>query len=184
MGLKEKIDYVLNDPACAVSVLFNKMRLGWLGVEHGSHLRLEGRVDIPCPRGVRLGHHVSLGRDVRLGGFPEGRVAIGDHSYIGRYSIILSRQSVEIGSDVIIAPYAYITDVSHGIARGELIRLQTYESRPVQIGSDVWFGVGVTVLPGVQIGEGAVIGARAVVTHDIPSGAVAVGVPARVIRYR
>lgn len=81
-------------------------------------------------------------------------------------------------------PFSYITDVNHGTAAGSLIRLQPYESRPVHIGSDVWFGVGVTVLPGVTVGDGAVLGARAVVTKDVPAGAIAVGSPARIIRYR
>ena len=55
---------------------------------------------------------------------------------------------------------------------------------PIRVGDDVWFGVGAIVLSGVTIGDGAVIGAGAVVTSDVPENAVAVGVPARVIRLR
>jgi acetyltransferase-like isoleucine patch superfamily enzyme len=58
------------------------------------------------------------------------------------------------------------------------------ESKPVVIGNDVYIGMGVTVLDGVSIADGAVIGAGAVVTADIPPYAIAVGVPATVIRYR
>jgi len=64
------------------------------------------------------------------------------------------------------------------------MREQPVESKPVVIGADVWIGAGASVLPGVTIGDGAVIGARAVVTKDIPPNAIAVGIPAKVIRYR
>lgn len=55
---------------------------------------------------------------------------------------------------------------------------------PVVIGNDVWLAEGVRILTGVTIGDGAVIGTRSVVTHDIPPYAIAAGVPAKVIRYR
>jgi len=58
------------------------------------------------------------------------------------------------------------------------------ESHRCRIGHDVWIGHGVVVLPGVSIGNGAVIGAGAVVSRDIPAYAIAVGVPARVVKYR
>ena len=57
-------------------------------------------------------------------------------------------------------------------------------SKKTEIGSDVWIGEGVCILSGVKIGDGAIIGAHAVVTHDIPAYAIVAGCPARVIRYR
>ena len=53
---------------------------------------------------------------------------------------------------------------------------------PIHIGSDVWFGARVTVVPGITIGDGAIIGAGSVVTKDVPARTVVAGVPARVIR--
>lgn len=58
------------------------------------------------------------------------------------------------------------------------------KNRPVVIGNDVWVGINVTILPSVEIGDGAVIGAGAVVTKSVPDYAIVVGAPARVIRYR
>ena len=55
-------------------------------------------------------------------------------------------------------------------------------ARPIQVGNSVWFGAGVTVLPGVTIGDNVVIGAGSIVTKDIPSNVVAVGNPCRVLR--
>jgi acetyltransferase-like isoleucine patch superfamily enzyme len=57
-------------------------------------------------------------------------------------------------------------------------------SRPVTIGNNVWMGVGATVLPGLSVGDGAIIGARALATRDVPPGAVVVGVPGRIVRFR
>jgi acetyltransferase-like isoleucine patch superfamily enzyme len=54
----------------------------------------------------------------------------------------------------------------------------------VRIGNNVWVGAGCSILPGVTIADGAVIGARSVVTHDVPPNAIVTGVPAKIIRYR
>ena len=62
--------------------------------------------------------------------------------------------------------------------------MQDSVTAPVRIGRDVWIGANVVIMSGVTIGEGAVVGAGAVVSRDIPAWAVAVGVPAKVLRYR
>jgi acetyltransferase-like isoleucine patch superfamily enzyme len=74
---------------------------------------------------------------------------------------------------------------NHGVAPDKPIRQQPLESKgDIIIEDEAWLGVGVTVLDGVRIGKGAVVGAGSVVTKDIPEGAIAFGVPARVIRMR
>lgn len=83
-----------------------------------------------------------------------------------------------IGSDV------QIIDHGHGMRRDTSIRLQKAEIGTVEIGNDVWIGAGAKILVNVKIGNGAVIGANAVVTSDIPEYAIAVGSPARVVKYR
>jgi acetyltransferase-like isoleucine patch superfamily enzyme len=157
----------------------------WLeGVTFGKHLIAEAGVDVLCGTNVILGDHVRLGKDVYLGAFSSGHLKIGSHSYIGRFSIILAHKNVEIGNDCQIAPGCHITDVNHGFAPDSLIREQPLVSKAVRIGNDVWVGTGCSVLPGVTIGDGAVVGAHSVVTKDIPAGGIAVGAPAKVIRYR
>jgi len=64
------------------------------------------------------------------------------------------------------------------------IKDQGIVKRPVRIGPDVWLGTKATVLRGVEIGRGSVIGANSVVTRDVPDYAIAVGVPAKVVRSR
>jgi acetyltransferase-like isoleucine patch superfamily enzyme len=102
---------------------------------------------------------------------------------IGRGSGIVGHFSIEIGNDVWTGHNVYITDQNHGyedVTRP--ISQQSQPERAVKIGDGSWLGYGSVVLPGVTIGEHCVIGANSVVTHDVPSFSVAVGVPARVIK--
>jgi maltose O-acetyltransferase len=85
---------------------------------------------------------------------------------------------------VLIAPSCHITDANHRIGPEQLIRGQGRSVKPVVIDDDVWLGVGVKVLSGVHIGHGAVVAAGAVVTHDVPPGAIVGGFPARHMRWR
>ena len=94
---------------------------------------------------------------------------------------ILDGGRVDIGDYVFIAPNVVITTAGHAIDpeqrdKGLEIAL------PISIGSHVWIGANVTILPGVKIGSNVVIGGGAVVTKDIPSDVIAVGNPARILR--
>ena len=101
-----------------------------------------------------------------------------------RGASISAVKSVVIEESVGIAFGVYISDHSHGFEHpGVPIRDQPItEPKPVRIGRGAWLGQNVVVLPGVTIGEYAVIGANSVVTRDIPPRTVAVGAPARVVR--
>ncbi|MBO5480977.1 MAG: acyltransferase [Clostridia bacterium] len=83
-----------------------------------------------------------------------------------------------------IAAQCYIIDVDHGIQKGININCQPNTVAAVEIGQDVWIGAGVKILKGSKIGNGAVIGAGAVVKGNIPENAIALGIPAKVIKYR
>ena len=112
-----------------------------------------------------------------------GTVRIGKRVWIGQ-NCIIEGKSVSIGDDVILAPYVHVMDGDHGIARNQRINRQAAETAPAIIDDDVWIGSGSAVLKGVRLHEGCVIGARSVVTRDIPPYAIAVGAPARVIGER
>ncbi len=114
-----------------------------------------------------------------------GKIHIGNNCEIGINTVIHSSKDVVIGDNCAIAADCYIIDSNHGIKKGELIREQaSIVKGPVIIGNDVWIGAGVKVLSGVHIGDGAIIGAQSLVNVDIPENAIAVGVPAKIIRYR
>ena len=88
--------------------------------------------------------------------------------------------SVRIGACTLLGPAVQIYTPLHPMDAMERRRQEF--GRPVDIGSDVWIGGGAVILPGVRIGDRAVIGAGSVVTRDIPADVLAVGNPCRVVR--
>ena len=93
---------------------------------------------------------------------------------------------LKVGSNVMMAPDVTIVGENHRFDRMNLpMRLQGYQRfPPVRIEDDVWIGARAIILPGVTIGQGAIIGAGAVVTKDVPAYAICAGNPARVLRLR
>lgn len=137
--------------------------------------------DITLEDGVALDEGVVL---ITGGGPKPNKLVIGSRTYVNRYTIFDAHSQLEIGRRVMIGPHCYFTDADHGTAPGSSVQSQPMRIAPLIVEDEAWIGAHVTVLPGVRIGKGAVVGAGAVVTRDIPSMAVAVGVPARVIRSR
>ena len=88
---------------------------------------------------------------------------------------------IEIGHNVQIAPMVQLYTALHPLVPDER-RSGLESAKPIRIGDDVWIGGGAIILPGVSVGNAAVIGAGSVVTHDVPARTVVAGNPARVIR--
>jgi acetyltransferase-like isoleucine patch superfamily enzyme len=125
--------------------------------------RIKDGVTIWFPKGVSIGKHVSINENVFIDGYGQ----------------------VEIGNCCRIAHQVSILSEDHGFNRRDKpIYQQKKIKGKVTLEEDVWVGCGARILKGVTIGKGAVIGANSVVTKDIPQYAVAVGVPARVVKYR
>ncbi len=111
------------------------------------------------------------GKNIRVGG-----------NFLANYNVtILDIAPVTIGDYVMIGPNTLITTVNHPLSPAGR-RRHLGQARPVAIGRDVWIGGNCTILPGVTIGNNAVIAAGAVVTRDVPDNCVVGGVPARKIR--
>ncbi|HDS1737806.1 MULTISPECIES: sugar O-acetyltransferase [Pseudomonas] len=106
-------------------------------------------------------------------------ITVGANTFINFNCVILDVLPVHIGADCQIAPSVQIYTADHPL--DPTVRRTGLESgRPVNIGNNVWIGGGAIILPGVSIGDDAVVGAGSVVTRDVPAGAVVVGNPARV----
>lgn len=116
----------------------------------------------------------------RLSGDP--KIVIGDNFYMNTGCHI--QGNIVFGRDVMIGPKTVIWGRDHKIELGLPMILQGHIKRNIIIGDDVWISSNVTVLKGVTIGTGAVIGAGAIVTKDVPEYGIAVGNPARVVKYR
>lgn len=115
---------------------------------------------------------------------PNPKLFIGNGVVIGRYCMITVKDTVTIGDNTIIGAFVQIIDHSHTFRLGGTIKDQEAKIDPVFIGDDVWIGAGSKILCGVTVGRGAVIGANAVVTKDVPENAIVGGVPARILKYR
>ena len=114
---------------------------------------------------IRVGHFTAFNKGVHINASGGGSIVIGAHCPIGPGVVMRTANHLYALADV------YIQQQGHNPA-------------DIIIEDDCWIGANVIILGGVHIGRGAVIGAGAVVTKDIPSMAVAVGVPATVIKYR
>lgn len=114
-----------------------------------------------------------------------GEIKINKNVYIGEYVIMYGHGGITIGENTLIAMHTCIVSSNHTIPpRGNHIRSTPDILLPVKIGSDVWIGANCSILGGITVGNGVVIGAGSVVNRDIPPYAIAVGNPAKIIKYR
>ncbi|MEO1560596.1 MAG: acyltransferase, partial [Cyanobacteria bacterium J06632_19] len=112
-------------------------------------------------------------------------ILIDENVYIGPYVIITGTGNVKIGKNCLIAPHCGIFANNHVFADPtQTIEAQGTTGEGIVIENDCWLGHNVTVLDGVRIGEGSIIGAGSVVNKSIPAFSIAVGTPARVIKNR
>ena len=132
---------------------------------------------------IRIAAGAFLYRDLHLETQGGGSIDIGEDVVLSRGVHIVAFAAVRIGRGTMIGEYTSIRDANHRTTAGSL-RASGHVARPIEIGENVWVGRGAAVLAGVRIGDGAVIGANAVVTHDVPPGVRVGGVPARPLRNR
>ncbi len=114
----------------------------------------------------------------------EARVSIGERTTIGYHTFIFASERIIVGDDCLIAPFVYLVDSDHGIEKGKNINIQPNSTAPIIIGNDVWIASNVTILKGVNIGDGAVIAANSVVNMNVGSNEIWGGSPARKIGER
>lgn len=141
-----------------------------------------------------LGDNVSIGKDVVFEAYDQyqnerfsPKIEMGNNTCIGANGHISCINAVRISSNVRMGRGVFITDNAHGASKKELLDTRPnirplYSKGPVVIEENVWIGEKVSIMPGVTIGKGSIIGANSVVTKDIPPYCVAGGVPAVVIK--
>lgn len=159
------------------------------------------KLDLISPQAYIYNSHISgnvtIEKEVRLESIHiDGCVKIGVNTAIEKNSRIISTiNKIEIGRFCSIAPMVEVTTVNHnlntastyfmnGIIFDKPSTNDLFSKGSVKIGSDVWVGTQSIILPGVSIGDGAVVGANSTVTKDIPPYAIYAGNPARLIKWR
>jgi acetyltransferase-like isoleucine patch superfamily enzyme len=137
---------------------------------------------------VALRHAARVGKDVRVHGritvHGPAALTVGDHVRIGTGCFLFCKGGLEIGTNSQLSRNVTIYTANHNTAGDAIPYDDTYVCRPVRIGHSVWLGMNSSVLPGVTIGDGAIIGFGTVVAKDVPPGAIVVGPAQRTIRYR
>jgi acetyltransferase-like isoleucine patch superfamily enzyme len=151
--------------------------------------------DIRNRKNITIGKNFTSGFGCRIEAFPMKSkditcISIGNDVQINDYVHIAAAESIKIGNNVLMASKIFITDISHGSygvngvhdSPTTIPKERSLTVKPVEIGDNVWIGEFVSILPGVTIGKGSVIGTMSVVSKSIPPNCIAVGSPAKVIK--
>jgi lipopolysaccharide O-acetyltransferase len=169
-----------------VSVIYTK-----LFFRHARLIRLP--FDIRNKNYIKIGRGFTTGFGCRIEAYPKDKrkvLFIGKNVQMNDYVHITAMESVVIGNNVLMASKIYISDCSHGSYSGNtndsnpdsIPAERTLFSKPVVIKDNVWLGEFVSVLPGVTIGIGTIVGANSVVSKNLPDYVIAVGTPAKPIK--
>jgi len=158
--------------------------------------------NIHCPEAITLGDDVSFGENTFLTAWDSytckinGEIAtqhfkpsivIGSNCHFGYNNHITAINSITIGDNLLTGKWVTITDNSHGQFVAEQLGMEPslrplFSKGPVVIGNNVWIGDKATILPGVHIGDGAIIAANAVVVKDVPEYSMVAGNPSRIVK--
>lgn len=137
-----------------------------------------GQLSLGAGASVCLGTILSCSDPVR----GRGRIVIGEGSWIGQYNNLRTcpDSDITIGRNCLISQFCTLVASNHGTRRDGPVKTQGMDTSRlgIELGDDVWLGAGVTVLPGVAIGTGAVIAANSVVTEHVPPYEIWAGSPA------
>lgn len=155
-------------------------------IQIGNNVFIKGSIDLRTgPSGkILIGDHVAIDTNCRFIAANDSVLTISGGADLGCYLICNCGTDVTIGADVLMGGFCHIQSSSHDIAPGLPIKHQSHSYAPITIGDGCWLGSHVTVLKGIVIGEGSVVGAKSVVTKDVSPNSIVAGVPASFIRFR
>ena len=135
-------------------------------------------------RGITIGSRVFVGRNTILS-CKNGDIDIEDGANVGFNCEIFSASAVRVGHDALLAAYCYLIGGDHDFSdSSQPVLSQARRSAGVTVGVGAWVGAGAKILDGVTIGDRAIVGAGAVVRESVPAGAIAVGIPAKIVSAR
>lgn len=165
-----------------------------LVIRHPGRISIGDRVSIDdyvmldasgADAGVTLGDEIILSRNCVIQA-KTGPVSIGRRSDIGCNTILTSSSGIHLGTHILVSGNCYIGGGRYITDRRDIPIMDqgVYSRGPVVIEDDVWIGASATILDGVRIGRGSIVGAGSVVTRDLPEYSTAIGVPAKVVSTR
>lgn len=150
-------------------------------------------IDIRGKKYIKVSKGFTTGVGCRIEAYPENNqttLTFGENFQMNDYVHITAMEKVQIGNNVLFASKIYVSDCSHGSYAGDendsnpesIPHNRPLFSKPVIIEDNVWLGEFVSVLPGVTIGKGSIVGANSVVSKNLPPNVIAVGSPAKPIK--
>lgn len=128
--------------------------------------------------GARIGKECLICRGVLV--YAPWNLVVGDMVCVGPNVELYNKDTIRIGSGVVISQDSYLCTASHDISSPLMVLTKS----EIVVNDNVWIAARANILPGVVIGDGAVVGACAVIAKDVPSWSVVVGNPARVVKKR
>lgn len=149
-------------------------------------------LDIVGEKYISIGNNFTSTKSVRIHAWKNSddkdriRIEIGNNVTITDHCYISGINKIRIGNGVLVGSNCFITDNFHGNAERDDLDIAVEKRKidskgAVIIGDNVWIGRNTCIMPNIKIGQGAIVGANSIVTHDIPPYSVAAGVPARII---
>lgn len=168
-------------------------------ISHGKHIRCGKNVKFEdyseihglCSEGLNFGDYVTISRGVMIrpssyyGGDLGIGLTMGEHSSIGPYGYVGCSGRITIGKNVMFGPKCSLFAENHVFSDTQTsIKSQGVKQKGITVEDDCWIGSNVTILDGVTIGKGSVIGAGTLVTKDVPAGSVVVDKRVRTIKER
>lgn len=150
----------------------------------GKRVKVLGKCCLRANPKIILGKNVVIYPNVIFWG--SGTIKIGDNCMIGDNVILFCQKSggIEIGNNTLIAANCYIIDSNHGTSKNDLIMNQPLISKKIFIGDDVWICSSCTIIGGVSLGKGSVVGANSMVNKDVLEYNIVGGVPAKYLKER
>lgn len=155
----------------------------------GKNSRIVKPMRIFGKRHIYIGNSVHILNGARIEAVSKWRgkplspkLRIGDGTSIEQSCHIIAADELKIGRNCCFSAYVYVADCSHKYVPGKSALETELDINRTSVGDGVFIGIGAKIMPGVCLGDGCIVGANAVVTHDIPPYCAAAGVPARVIK--
>lgn len=121
---------------------------------------------------IKLGKHTSIGNNSQLASTKNAIIKVGNYSGIGKNTIVVAREKIQIGNNVLVGPNVCIYDHDHLFKNDGIIRNMGFTTKPIIIEDNVWIGAGCIILKGVTIGSGSVIAAGTLINKNVPPNSI------------